>query len=102
MKKKELSKDRIEVVAQKDRAIFIPLGLWVAKTIREVEQTCESILKVAYPKLLIFDLEKLEGFDTSGVWLIKRTIRAFESKNYRIEVQNANGFFLIYLPKLSS
>jgi hypothetical protein len=56
IEKKAISKPKIEILSQKDSVIFKPYGLWVARTIRDVEQTCEEILKKTYPKLLIFDL----------------------------------------------
>jgi phospholipid/cholesterol/gamma-HCH transport system permease protein len=94
METKAFFKDKLEVITEKDKAIFKPLGFWIAGTVREMEKVCQDILKGKYPKDLMFDLSKLEGFDTSGVWLIERTLSALRQRSYNAELINANEAFI--------
>jgi len=93
MNKKAFYKSMIDISSQKDKVIFTPLGLWVSGTAIDAEQTCKNLLQKNYPKKIIFDLEKLKDFDTSGVWLLQRTISAFKNTGYHVEIQNANESF---------
>lgn len=84
---------KIEIFSQKEMVIFKPHGLWVAKYAKEAKPQCEEILQKSFPSQLIFDLESLSNFDTSGVWLLQQTIKALEKKGYHVEVKNTSESF---------
>ncbi len=84
---------KVEIFSQKEMVIFKPNGLWVAKYAKEAQPHCEEILQKSFPSQLIFDLESLTSFDTSGVWLLQQTIKALEQKGYHVEVKNTSEAF---------
>ncbi|MBY0500387.1 MAG: ABC transporter permease [Alphaproteobacteria bacterium] len=84
---------KIEMFSQKEMLIFKPKGLWVAKYAKEASPECEAVFQKKLPSHLIFDLGDLGGFDTSGVWLLQRTIKALEQKGYRVEIKNESEAF---------
>jgi phospholipid/cholesterol/gamma-HCH transport system permease protein len=96
----EFSAPIIEAVSQKDTVVFKVYGMWLAKTARDAELVCEELLKKTFPKTLFFDLTQFEEFDTSGIWLLQRTIQAFEHKGHHVKIQNASKTFLTLLSRL--
>lgn len=96
----EFSAPIVEVVSQKDAIVFKVYGMWLAKTARDAELICEELLKKGFPKTLFFDLAQFEDFDTSGIWLLQRTIQAFEHKGHHVKIQNPSKTFLTLSSRL--
>lgn len=96
----EFSAPIVEVVSQKDAIVFKVYGMWLAKTARNAELVCEGLLKKSFPKTLFFDLTQFVEFDTSGIWLLQRTIQAFERKGHHVKIQNASKTFLTLSSRL--
>lgn len=84
---------KIEMFSQKEKLVLKPQGLWIAKHAREASPACEALFQKTLPSHLIFDLEGLGDFDTSGVWLLQKTIKSLEQKGYRVEVKNQSEAF---------
>lgn len=84
----------IERVAQKGMVILKPRGAWIARTANEAEPLCDNILQMSLPKQVIFDLSLLKEFDTTGVWLLERTIQVLQQKGYDVENRNQCESFL--------
>lgn len=91
---------KIEIFSQKEMVIFKPTGLWTAKTAKDVEPLCTDILQKVLPNRLIFDLAELQQFDTSGVWLLHRTVQNLENKGHQIKIRNQNKIFQTLLARL--
>ena len=91
---------KIEIFSQKEMVIFKPQGLWTAKTARDAEPLCTDILKKSLPNSLIFDLAALKHFDTSGVWLLHRTVQELEQKGHQVELRNQTRVFQTLLARL--
>lgn len=81
---------KIAIFLQKERTIFKPQGPWLAKTAKPAEEQCQSLLKTILPVHIIFDLSDFQEFDTTGVWLLQRTILRLEKKGHHIATQNGN------------
>jgi phospholipid/cholesterol/gamma-HCH transport system permease protein len=45
------------------------------------------------PKVIVFDLASIEDIDTTGVWLIQRTIQFLKNKGHPVTLQNENAIF---------
>ncbi|MBI2707516.1 MAG: ABC transporter permease [Proteobacteria bacterium] len=96
----EFSAPTVEVVSQKGAVIFKLYGMWLAKTARDAELLCEDILKKSAPTHISFDLSAFKDFDTSGIWLLHRTIQALELKGHHVNIQNASKTFLTLSSRL--
>lgn len=80
-------------LVQKEAVTFKLQGLWSAKTAQKAESLCAEILTKSLPTTIFFDLSDFKTFDTSGVWLIYRTMRALENKGHRVTVQKESETF---------
>lgn len=78
---------------QNDRLTLTLEGLWTAKTAKNAEPLCLSILKKTLPRTVIFDLAPIKDIDTAGVWLLQRTIQSLKHSGYHIEIQNESPEF---------
>lgn len=96
----EFSIPTVEIVSQKDAVTVKLEGVWLAKTARDAELLCENLLKKSLPSNILFDLEDFKDFDTSGVWLLQRTMKAFEHKGHRVKIQSASKTFLTLFSRL--
>ena len=85
----------LTIHVQKDHALLIPEGAWISKTAREVENTCLNLLKRSLPRTLLVDLSKIKEIDTSGVWLLQRTLESLKSRGYIPKIENAPKTFSI-------
>ncbi|MBS0271496.1 MAG: MlaE family lipid ABC transporter permease subunit [Proteobacteria bacterium] len=91
---------KIDIFSQKEMVIFKPNGLWNAKTAKVAEPLCTNILAKALPNHLVFDLAELQQVDTSGVWLLHRTVQELEYKGHQVELRNQNRVFQTLLSRL--
>lgn len=83
----------IEKIFQNERVTFKLRGLWVAKTARNSEPLCLDLLTKTLPKTIVFDLASIDDLDTTGVWLIQRTIQAFKKRGHATTVENETSVF---------
>lgn len=93
MKTIALNTPEIEKIFQNEKVTFKLKGLWVAKTANNAEPLCKELLKKVLPQAIFFDLRALTDIDTSGVWLLHRTIQALKKKGHHITVQNESPVF---------
>lgn len=89
----ETSIPRIETFSQKETVVFKPQGVWNAKFSNEAERQCDLLLKSPLSESLVFDLSQFTTFDTSGIWLLQRTIRALKENNHQVQIQNESKEF---------
>jgi len=97
-----ISPPNIEIFSQKEMVILKPQGIWEAKTAREAESYCDHLLERSFPHTLVFDLSALKEFDTSGIWLIQRTIHDFKEKGHTVEVKHASEAFATLASRLET
>lgn len=93
---------KIDIFSQKEMVIFKPNGLWSAKTAKDAEPLCANILEKTLPNHLVFDLTELQQMDTSGVWLLHRTVKELEYKGYQVELRNQSRVFQTLLSRIDS
>ncbi len=90
----------MEILSQKEGVTLKLQGVWSAKTAAKAELLCTEILTKPLPKTLFFDLSDFKEFDTSGVWLIHRTMKALEHKGHHVIVQKESETFSTLLSYL--
>ncbi len=101
IKTTEMSIPRVDIVPERDAVSFKVYGAWLAKTARAAESLCEDMLKKSFPPKIFIDLADFKDFDTSGVWLLQRTLKALEHKGYHVTLQNGSKSFLTLSSRLS-
>ncbi|HUX79606.1 MAG TPA: MlaE family lipid ABC transporter permease subunit [Alphaproteobacteria bacterium] len=84
---------RIAIFSQKEIIIFKPQGLWVARTAKEIDFLCATLLQKVLPNKVVFDLSELSEFDTTGIWLLHRTFQTLQREGHCVELQNESEAF---------
>ena len=98
----QLHTPRIAIFSQKEMVIFKHQGFWVARTARETEFLCATLLQKVLPNNLVFDLTDLQKFDTTGIWLLYKTFQSLKQKGHHVELQNESEAFLALSSRLAT
>ncbi len=97
-----ISTPKIEIFSKNEMVIFKPQGIWEASSANDVEKLCKNLLKNSLPPFVVFDLSELVEFDTSGIWLLDKTIQDIKKRGHQVEVKNASEAFLTLSSRLES
>ncbi|MFA6972098.1 MAG: MlaE family lipid ABC transporter permease subunit [Gallionella sp.] len=76
-------------------------GAWIVRGIAQLEQ---HLTRITWPEAgdLVFDCSDLTALDTSGAWLLQRTVRELEQRGRRITIIGLRPQFVSLLQLVAS
>lgn len=76
-------------------------GAWIVRGIARLEQ---QLTRVAWPETddLVFDCTALTALDTSGAWLLQRTVRELEQRGRQVAITGLRPEFISLLQLVAS
>lgn len=93
---------KIAKIFQNEKVTFKLEGFWIAKTAKDAEPLCLALPKKGLPEGVIFDLALITDIDTTGVWLIQRTIQALKDMGHLVTIQHENPVFKALAARLQT